>query len=79
MNRPRNQYTEWSKVPLVLNTVQAGLLLQMTPDHLSRLCRSGAVPAMQLGTEWRISREAIREKLNGKPTDDQKLEALTDG
>lgn len=79
MNRQRNQYTDWNKVPLILNTTQAGLLLQMTPDRLSRLCRSGAIPAMQLGNKWRISREAIREKLNGEPTDDQRLEGLPDG
>lgn len=69
MNRPRNQYTDWNKVPLILDTSQAANLLQVTREHVSDLCKRGELPAMQLGSKWHISREAIRERLDGKPAE----------
>lgn len=63
----RNQYTDWSRVPLVLCIDQAAVLLQMTPENLRKLCRQGKIPAMQLGSEWRISKDSIREQLQNKP------------
>jgi excisionase family DNA binding protein len=46
---------------------QAAILLQMTPENLRKLCRQGKIPAMQLGSEWRISKDSIREQLQSKP------------
>lgn len=63
----RNQYTEWGRVPLLLTIDQAAILLQCTPENLRKLCRQGKVPAMQLGSEWRISKDSIRAQLQEKP------------
>lgn len=59
-------YTDWNRVPLLLDTSQAAVLLQITPEHLSRLCKKGAVPAMRIGKGWRIGRETIRQMIEGK-------------
>ena len=59
-------YTDWNRVPLLLDTYQAAVLLQITPEHLSRMCKKGTVPAARIGKGWRISREVIQEMLSGK-------------
>ena len=65
MNRPRTTYTNWNALPLILTTTQAALLLQITPEHLSRMCARGTIPAMRLEQQWRISRDMIRGRLEG--------------
>ena len=68
MYKQRNAFYDWSRVPLMMTIDQAAVLIQITPEHLRTLCRKGIVPAMQLGQEWRISRDVVRERLNGRPT-----------
>lgn len=65
MYKQRNAFYDWSRVPLILDTTQAALLLQITPDRLAHLCKTGQFPAMRVGKAWRIGREAIRERLEG--------------
>ena len=67
MYKQRNAFYDWSRVPLILDTTQAALLLQITPDRLAHLCKTGQFPAMRVGKAWRIGREAIRERLEGTP------------
>lgn len=62
----RKHYTEWGRVPLLLTTDQAAILLQSTPENLRKLCRTGKLPAIQVGVEWRISRDSIRDLLSHK-------------
>ena len=45
--------TDW------LNTVEAAAHIKMTPDYIARQCKSGALKAKKLGTEWRISTAAL--------------------
>lgn len=54
-------FTSWDKVPLLLDMPQAAVLLQITPEHLRRLCKQGKVPAVQVGKGWRISRDVIQQ------------------
>jgi len=67
MQRMPKYYCDWSRLPLMLTINLAAVLIQITPEHLRTLCRKGIVPAMQLGQEWRISRDAVRERLKGAP------------
>ncbi len=34
-------YTNWNSVPVLLSPEQAAVLLQMTPEHIRRMCRLG--------------------------------------
>jgi len=61
----RTTYTNWNALPLILTTTQAALLLQITPDRIAYLCKTGAIPAAQVGKGWRIDRDVIRERLKG--------------
>ncbi len=67
MYRQPNHYYDWSRVPLILDTTQAALLLQITPDRLAHLCKTGQFPAMRVGKAWRLDRDVIRERLTGRP------------
>jgi len=58
-------YTDWNKVPLLLDLTQAAVLLQLTPEGLRRICKAGQIPAAQFGKLWRISRDVIREMALG--------------
>lgn len=53
-------YTNWNSVPVLLSPEQAAVLLQMTPEHIRRMCRLGQIPAIHVGKIWRIDREVIR-------------------
>ena len=64
----RTTYTNWNAVPLMLDITQAAILMQITPENLRKLCQQGKVPAIHIGKEWRIDRDAIREKLKGAST-----------
>lgn len=66
MQRNLKYFYDWNRVPLMMTIDQAAILIQITLEHLRTLCRKGIVPAMQLGQEWRIDREVVRERLNGR-------------
>jgi excisionase family DNA binding protein len=63
MYRQPRHYYDWSRVPLILDVAQAAILLQITPEHLARMCKAGTIPAAQFGKGWRIERDVIRAKL----------------
>jgi excisionase family DNA binding protein len=42
-----------------LTTEQAAEVIGMSADYVARQCKSGAIKAKKLGTEWRIHRDAL--------------------
>jgi excisionase family DNA binding protein len=48
-----------------LTTEQAGAEIGMSPDYVARQCKSGALKAKKLGTEWRIHRAALEQFMTG--------------
>lgn len=54
--------TDW------LNTLEAAERVRMTPDYIARQCKSGALKAKKLGTEWRISDAALEAFMAGTGT-----------
>lgn len=57
----RRFYANWDLAPVLLTTEQAGLLLQLTPERVTRLCANGTLPACKVGKSWRIDRDRLRE------------------
>jgi excisionase family DNA binding protein len=51
--------------PDILTLEEAAKLLRVSTKTLGKLARSGEVPAMRLGREWRFSREQLMRRLNG--------------
>jgi excisionase family DNA binding protein len=44
-----------------LTTDEAGDVIGMSADYVARQCKSGAIKAKKLGTEWRIARAALEQ------------------
>lgn len=45
--------------PAVLTPSDVARRWNCSPGHVRRLCRSGQLPAMRLGSDWRISPSAV--------------------
>lgn len=65
MYKPRKACTSWERLPVSMTIEQAAVLLQLTDGGVRELCRRGVVPAVRLGKEWRIARDALRQCLEG--------------
>ncbi|WP_165063102.1 helix-turn-helix domain-containing protein [Adlercreutzia sp. ZJ154] len=58
------------ELPVAVRTPQAAEALGISERAYRELCRSGAIPARHIGRFWVISRERLKEYLNGGETDD---------
>jgi excisionase family DNA binding protein len=45
--------------PAVLTPSDVAKRWNCSPGHIRRLCRSGQLPAMRLGSDWRIGADAV--------------------
>ncbi len=57
----RPLYYSWDEVPVLMDCVMAGQLLGISPDGISKLCRSGELPATKLGGLWMIKKSTIMQ------------------
>jgi excisionase family DNA binding protein len=64
MNRERE------KLALTVDDVAAAL--QLNPQTVSRWFRNGKLPGRKIGREWRISRKALEDFIEGKTDDDRR-------
>ncbi len=58
-----NQATEGVQV---LNAKEAAELLRVSMTTMTMLLRTGKIPAVKVGREWRLSRSALEDFLAGK-------------
>lgn len=49
-----------------LKVAQAADLLGLSQVTVRRLCRSGALPALRCGREWRVERVAVQKLKSGR-------------
>lgn len=59
------QYQRWDDAPAVLTVSEACVLLRMNEDTLRNHLEKGIVPGVKFGRQWRLDREALREKFGG--------------
>ncbi len=52
------------ELPTVLSVKETAMFLNLPTQTVSRQCQNGMIPAVKIGKQWRITREAI-EKLLG--------------
>lgn len=57
--------TELAELDEWLTTDEVAALIRMDRDYVQRQCKAGALKGKKLGTEWRISRRAVAEFMNG--------------
>ena len=51
----------------LLTTAQVGLVLKMRPDSVVRKIRNGEIPAVKVGKQWLIRKEALDAILEPRP------------
>jgi excisionase family DNA binding protein len=61
LERPAN----WSDVPMYVDPAYLCMFLGLGYETICRKIRSGEIRGKKVGTAWRISREAIREYMEG--------------
>ena len=50
----------------ILNSSQACELLNISRPTLEKAIADGIIPALRVGSHWRISKKAIQEKMRGQ-------------
>ena len=56
------QYSSWSEVPAIMTIEDAALLLGLHIESVRRYCVLQDIPAVQIGTQWRIDKQKLMEK-----------------
>lgn len=49
-----------------LTTAEVAAEIRTSVDYVSRLCRTGQLPAKKLGLDWRISRQSLDAFMTGE-------------
>lgn len=69
MNRPLRQIHSIEELPVICNCAEAGLLLRVYPETVSKMARAGLLPGVKVGQSWRFRRDdlaAYLDQLFGK-------------
>ena len=64
-------YRDWEQLDLVLDVEQLCAVLRITEPTALKLLQSGEIPGWQIARRWRISRDALRAKLEGRTAAEQ--------
>lgn len=64
-------YRDWDQLDLVLDVEQLCAVLRITEPTALKLLQSGEIPGWQIARRWRISRDALRAKLEGRQAAEQ--------
>lgn len=56
--------TSWERVPLVFSLAYAACLLDMYPENLRIMAKSGKFPAFKAGKNWKVEKEKMRAWLD---------------
>lgn len=60
-----SQRSESSSFPEILTLEQAAEMLQVSLRTMQRLAKDGKLPGRQIGSQWRMDREQLREWVRG--------------
>lgn len=61
---PQNRaITNWSQVKLMLRLDEVAFILDVSDEHVRRLCVSGKLPATKIGGVWRVEKGKLQEYL----------------
>ncbi len=62
----RKYVTDWNDVPVVIDVAYVANIIGMSYENTRRLIKNGDIPAVKVGLEWRISKEALMAYLGVK-------------
>ena len=60
-----NTVRRWSRLPLVLTAKEAAEIIGITPYTMGQHLIRGDIPGQRVGRSWRVSRDALRNYLEG--------------
>lgn len=59
--RPK-EYLTWNDVPALIDLEQASVLLGLSVESVRRYCVTQALPAIQIGKQWRIDKQKLMKQ-----------------
>ena len=60
--------TDWSEVPLILDSAYVAKLLAISLDKVRDMMAKGEIPARKAGREWRITKDRFKVWMEGGKT-----------
>jgi len=66
MKRPKIVHN-WDDLPVALSVNDAATILDISTGYVGVKCRDGTLPAVQIGRNWYINRDQLREMLGQAP------------
>lgn len=64
MNRPLRQIHSIEELPVICDSAEAGLLLRVYPETVSKMARDGVLPGVKVGQSWRFRRDDLAAYLD---------------
>lgn len=58
-NKPRTIIHDPAELPFLCNNAEAGLLLRINPEQVSKLAREGVLPGAKQGQSWYFRRDDL--------------------
>ena len=65
MIQHRKTIKNWDDVPIVVDIAFVSRLLGQSYETVKRHCQSGRLPAFKTGKEWRLSKTALQNYIEG--------------
>ncbi len=62
----RKFITDWAEVPVMIDVAYVANILSMSYEKTRRLVKSGEIPSVKVGDEYRISKYSLMDYLGVK-------------
>ena len=63
-NKPLRQIHSIDELPVICDCAEAGLLLRVYPETVSKMARDGILPGVKIGQSWRFRRDDLEAYLD---------------
>ena len=60
----RTSFTRWEDVPVIIDLPYVSMLVGLTYEYLTTLCKKGKLPAFKIGNSWRVEKSDLIDWIN---------------
>lgn len=64
INKPLRVIHSIEELPVICNCAEAGLLLRLYPETVSKMAKDGTLPGVKVGRSWLFRRDDLETYLN---------------
>ena len=64
INKPMRVIHSIEELPVICDCAEAGLLLRVNPETVSKMARDGVLPGVKIGQSWRFRRDDLAAYLD---------------